>query len=141
MPERLEKYHKSEWRGLLFPFGKYGDPAPVGDDLEIVYSSILQILNTRRGERVLYPEFGCDLRSFLWEPYDTFTEREISGNILRAISLWEPRVIIDSVIIDNNSQNKNLGILVVSITLRIVNNPRQQRTIRVPISSQGVLFS
>ena len=140
MAEKLDRFHESRWRGTLFPFGKYGDPIATGDDLALVYSSILQILNTRRGERIMYPEFGSDLGAFLWEPHDPLLQREVEGNIKRALSLWEPRAIVDSVVFSPSNYEKNLGIFTVSITLRLINNPRVTQTVLVPISSQGTLF-
>jgi phage baseplate assembly protein W len=140
-PEALDRYHESRWRGTLFPMGKDGDPIATGDDLALVFSSILQILNTRRGERVMYPEFGSDLGRFLWEPHDPLLQREVAGNIQRAISLWEPRAHVEAVTFGATDLEKNQGILNVSITLRLVNNPRVTQTVLVPISSQGTLFA
>ena len=141
MPALLEQFHTGEfWRGALFPIGKRGTPVVIGEDLDEVFSSILQILNTRKGERVMFPEFGANLGPLLWEPNDEFLRQDITNSLIDALNLWEPRVIVVGVVFDDNPRLKNLGILILSIEIRVVNNPRLQQTIRVPISSQGSLF-
>jgi phage baseplate assembly protein W len=143
MPNLLARYHTGEfWRGAAFPIGKTGQhPVAIVEDIDEVFLSILQILNTRRGERVMYPEFGSDLGPILWEPHDAFLQQEIRRELTRALTLWEPRVIIEDITFDTNSFYTNLGILVMSITIRLINNPRLNQVIQVPISSQGRLFS
>ena len=142
MPVLLDVHHSREfWRGALFPIGKVGSPVVIAEDIDEVFSSILQILNTRRGERVMYPEFGSDLGPILWEPYDQFLLQQIRTELIRALSLWEPRVSVIGVAFDTNARLLNLGILVVSLELVLINNPRTSQVIKVPISSQGSLFS
>lgn len=141
MPRLLEQFHTGEfWRGALFPIGKRGTPVVIGEDLDEVFSSILQILNTRPGERVMYPEFGSTLGPLLWEPNDEFLRQDIVNELTRSLGLWEPRVIVESIVFDDNPRLKNLGILIIALEVRLVNNPRLQTRVRVPISSQGALF-
>lgn len=143
MPRLLSVYHTAEyWRGAAFPIGKVGKhPVEIVEDIDEVFLSILQILNTRRGERVMYPEFGSDLGPILWEPHDAFLEQEIRTELLRALTLWEPRVEVLSITFESTAYMKNLGILIISIMIRLINNPRLQHVIHVPLSSQGRLFS
>jgi uncharacterized protein len=141
MPQLLNKYHSAEyWRGAAFPIGQRGTPVQIVDDLDEVFLSIMQILNTRKGERVMYPEFGSNLGPLLWEPHDIFLQEEIKSELSAALKLWEPRVILMGIVFDTDSNLLNLGILVLTIELRLKNNPRQQQVIKVPISSQGSLF-
>jgi phage baseplate assembly protein W len=143
MPRLLAKFHTGEfWRGAAFPIGKVGKhPVEIVEDIDKVFLSILQILNTRRGERVMYPEFGSDLGPILWEPHDVFLQQEIRKELTRALGLWEPRVFIENITFNTNAFLRNVGILIVSLTIRLVNNPRLDHVIQVPISSQGRLFS
>ena len=141
MPNELLQYHSAEfWRGPLFPIGKVGSPVEIGEDIDEVFSSILQILNTRRGERIMYPEFGSDLGPLLWEPNDLFLQQQVSVELQRVLSIWEPRVEIINLDFDNSPNLINLGILIVSLEISLINNPRREQVIRVPISAQGSLF-
>lgn len=142
MTQLLDVYHTGEfWRGPLFPIGRVGSPVVIGEDIDEVFSSVLQILNTRRGERIMYPEFGSDLGPILWEPHDIFLQKQIEVELIRSLNIWEPRVKVLSIDFSTNDNYRNLGILVLSIQLILVNNPRLEQVINVPISSQGTLFS
>ncbi len=89
----------------------------------------------------MYPEFGSDLGPILWEPHDVFLQQQIRKELTRALAIWEPRVELVAVVFDANAYLVNLGILIIAITLRLVNNPKLHHVVHVPISSQGRLFS
>lgn len=142
MPRLLDVHHTGEfWRGAVFPIGKSVTPVEIVEDIDLVFASVLQILNTRKGERIYYPEFGSNLAPILWEPHDGFLLQIIRVELTKALSLWEPRVILSSLSFDVNDRLRDLGILQVSLTISLLNNPKQHNVINVPISSQGTLFS
>ena len=142
VPELLEQFHRGDkWRGALFPIGKVGSPVVIGEDLSEVFSSLLQILNTKKGERVMYPGFGSNLRGLLWEPHDVFFRQTLGYEIRRAINQWEPRVILLSTVYDPNPIMLDLGILIISLELRVVNNPRSSQNVLIPLSAQGTFLT
>ncbi|KRB43011.1 GPW/gp25 family protein [Terrabacter sp. Root181] len=63
----------------------------------LVRQSILVIVGTERGERLMRPSFGCGLRRFLMEANTPATRAAIARDIRSAITLWEPRVRLESV--------------------------------------------
>lgn len=65
-------------------------------NIDSIYQSIYNILNTRRGERAHLPEFGCDLEDIPFEPLDDDTAFLIFEIITEAISRWEPRVYLNT---------------------------------------------
>lgn len=58
---------------------------------------MLNILLTRPGERLMRPEFGAGIRSFIHHPNNETTRALIADAALRALRRWEPRVSIESV--------------------------------------------
>ena len=58
---------------------------------------MVNIFNTNPGERFLVPEFGSNLRRYLFEPITDMTAQKIGSEIVTAIETWEPRVTIDIV--------------------------------------------
>lgn len=86
------------FKGLAFPFVKTATaiPAPVTDD-ELVRQSILQILMTTRGERVMRPLFGCDLSSFVFDNQSDLTEEMLRIEISSAIAKYEGRASIQNI--------------------------------------------
>ena len=63
----------------------------------VVRQSILIILDTEPGERVMRPNFGCGLRRFLMEPNNPTTRAAIAREVEDALRLWERRIVVSSV--------------------------------------------
>lgn len=59
---------------------------------ESVRQSILIILRTVKGERVMRPDFGCGLRRYLMQPNNPATRAAIQREIMQSLTRWEPRV-------------------------------------------------
>ncbi|MCP3849972.1 MAG: GPW/gp25 family protein [Gammaproteobacteria bacterium] len=59
--------------------------------------SILNILLTQPGERIMRPEFGAGLQTFIHQPNSLSTRQIIASTITTAINRWEPRVILETV--------------------------------------------
>ena len=88
-------------RGLAFPV-RVDDQGRLAwsHGAEHVRESIRIILSTDRRERVMVPEFGGGLGSFLFEPNTPATHRLIQERIQRAVGRWEPRVRVESVTVN-----------------------------------------
>ena len=86
-------------QGWAFPvaFDASGGVATVRHD-EDIRQSILIILDTNPGERVMRPEFGSGLRALTFEPINTTTVSRVKHKVERALVLWEPR--IDSIVVE-----------------------------------------
>ena len=63
----------------------------------LVRQSVLIILDTEPGERVMRPDFGCGLRRFLMEPNTPATRAAIAGEIEAALRAWEQRIVVGTV--------------------------------------------
>lgn len=70
--------------GLGFPLGK--DKLTGGffsnkSGLNLIKDAVIQLLKTERGERVMLPNFGCNLRKYLFQPLDETTFENIKNEI------------------------------------------------------------
>jgi len=59
--------------------------------------AIRMILSTMPGERVMRPEFGCDIWSLAFAPLTAGTLGLMEHAVREAIERWEPRVVLDNV--------------------------------------------
>jgi phage baseplate assembly protein W len=59
-----------------------------------IRQSLLMLLTTRPGERVMRPAYGCNLRALAFEPNDDTTAGLAMHYVRQAIARWEPRVEI-----------------------------------------------
>lgn len=63
----------------------------------LVRQSILLILDTEPGERVMRPSFGAGLRRYLMAPNTPGTRARIAADVERALGQWEPRIEVREV--------------------------------------------
>ena len=87
---------------------------PLVYDIESIYQSIINILNTPIGSRMFNRDFGCDLQSINFELLDFVTVELATYTIFNAISNFEPRVrISNKSVITPDIANHKLDIYLV----------------------------
>ncbi len=82
-----------------------------------VEESIVIILSTAKGERVMRPDFGCDIHDYVFELIESTTLTFIETAVREALILWEPRIEVMQV--DVYSPRMDEGILNIEIQYRI----------------------
>lgn len=85
-------------RGISFPMrvdqsGSIATTSGAGD----IDSSILMVLTTAPGERLMRPAFGCKIWQLLFEPINANTLGLMSEAVREAVARWEPRVKIENI--------------------------------------------
>ena len=85
-------------KGWRFPpqIGPNGGIALVGGETEIE-QAILIILRTAPGQRLMRPEFGCELHELVFMPNNSDTAARIKRAVRQALGRWEPRIRVHSV--------------------------------------------
>ncbi len=90
----------------------------ISSGTERLRQSLLLILYTNLGERVMNRTFGADFRSFVFEPMDQLVLDRITFSIRKAVELWEPRVLIER--LDINLIDPKNGLMQVAVDFREV---------------------
>jgi phage baseplate assembly protein W len=62
------------------------------DEGRSVRQAILILLTTTPGERVMRPEYGCELHKLMFSPNDQTTAGLAIHFVGRALARWEPRI-------------------------------------------------
>jgi phage baseplate assembly protein W len=65
---------------------------PMVDGPDKVEQSILLILETEPGERLMRPDFGAGLRRYLMRPNTIATRTQLQNEVTTALTHWEPRI-------------------------------------------------
>ncbi len=104
--------------GWSFPPTFNQDPATVEmvSDEEDIVQSLEIILSTSPAERIMQPNFGCELSQFLFEEISQGLITGIRGTISDAILYHEPRIDVDEIEIDESEEQ---GLLLISITYTV----------------------
>ena len=62
-----------------------------------VEQAIRIILLTPKGQRVMRPEFGCQIHELLFAPNDATTTGLAAYYVEQALGMWEPRIRVQEV--------------------------------------------
>jgi phage baseplate assembly protein W len=113
-------------RGMSFP-------PRVGDDGRIAWSEgetniremIQVILRTQERERLNLPNFGAGLQRYLFEPNTVATRFQIEDRITKSLQLWEPRISLTDVTVEQDPSDAQAAI--ASIEYKLVATQMKER--------------
>lgn len=100
----MEKKHNGDIRDFI--------------DESAIMESLKNIFKTMQGERRRLPEFAVNLYELLFDPVDEITARDIGEIILGAIRTWEPRIVVEDLLVKPIHDYNRFDI---SLTFRIRN--------------------
>jgi len=89
-------------------------------NVEAVKRSLRNLLSTDKGERFFAPEFGGDIKKYLFEPADSITKENLKVSIGETIKRYEPRALVDTV---NIALSNDEQTYIIDIIFRVINNP------------------
>lgn len=84
-------------KGLRYPVSAKKSKLCTSVGEESIKESIMLILGTSRGERVMRPDFGCRLNDMLFSSNELGTATLIQTYVEEALLNWEPRIEVESV--------------------------------------------
>jgi len=100
--------------------------------IDQAYSNAKNLLLTEKGERIMQPNFGCSLRSLLFENLTTETQTLTETNITENFKFWLPYININRL---NVTTKPNEHILQIDMVISLVNNKIDTRSINVTINA------
>jgi Phage baseplate assembly protein W len=110
-----------------------GSVATVEGD-ECVRQALMMLLSTVPGERLLRPDYGCDLYRLVFAPNDQTTAGLAIHYVRQAVQRWEPRVEI--VALDAEADPYEPSILTIRLTYR-VRASLSVATLTIPLDLAG----
>jgi len=117
MVDELQSFLGTGWS---FPptFDKVGYGVRMSSDLVDIEESLRLILGTIPGERIMQPEFGCDLRRMVFERIDSNLIATLNHVIYHALLNFEPRVnFLGLEVVDRNDVD---GILKIKVDYTVI---------------------
>ncbi len=112
-------------RGWGFPpeFYDNGDDLRMVDGEQDIRESLYILLSTSLKERVMRPNYGCNLQDYLFEEADEALLKKVQTTVNDAILLHESRINLISVntFFDENTD----GLLIIDVTFSIVQTNSQ----------------
>jgi uncharacterized protein len=87
-------------------------------DEQDIQESLEILLSTHMGERLMQPEFGCNLEGYLFDALNATTQTAIKLTVTEALRRFEPRIRLESVKLD--TKQLNAGRIDIAVTYHIV---------------------
>ncbi len=112
-------------RGIRFPFSIEESSGRIRMSAyeEDIEEAIRIILMTRKKERIMRPEFGCDIHDYVFSVIDYTTLSQMETCVEQALIEWEPRISNIEVKIDRSADEGGLLLINIHYTVRSTKNP------------------
>jgi hypothetical protein len=90
-------------------------------DVDDIQSSLEILLTTRPGERVMRPDYGCNLDELLFEPLTTTFKTYIKDLVSTAILYYEPRIEVNNIELDDTGELEGRIVISIDYTVSATN--------------------
>jgi phage baseplate assembly protein W len=98
--------------------------------------SLQNLILTRKGERMMQPEFGCDVWKLLFEPLVAGNiESSIETSITSAVETWLPYLNIDEIIFDYNENDIDTNKIILDIKFSLKSNRNLGDSVQINVNN------
>lgn len=95
-------------------------------------NNLVNLILTKKGERLMQPDFGCDIWKVLFEPIDNI-ETSIENAITTAVSIWLPYLNINEIIFDYDENDIDVNTVSLDIKFSLASNPTLSESIQINV--------
>jgi phage baseplate assembly protein W len=104
--------------------------------LQQAKSNLINLILTKKGERVSQPDFGCDIWKVLFEPIiDGEIDSKVETTIIDAVSIWLPYISIDEIFLEYNPETVDRNGLNIEIKFSLSSNPNLGESVTLNVNS------
>ena len=98
-------------------------------------SNLINLILTKKGERVGQPDFGCDIWKILFEQIiDGDIDNRVEQTITDAVSIWLPYILITQIYLDYTAETIDQNGFTVEIDFCLASNPNLTSNVTVNIN-------
>lgn len=97
-------------------------------------SNLQNLILTKKGERLMQPEFGCDIWKIIFEPIiEGDIESKIESSILDAVNIWLPYLNIDTILFDYDENDIDTNKIQLEIQFSLKSNSNVGESVIIDI--------
>lgn len=110
--------------GWSFPpaFNADLNSVQMSSDEKDIEESLHILLSTRLGERIMVPDYGCNLEDLLFSPLNLTIKTFVSDLVKTAILYFEPRIDAEKIDISQGDELNGELLILVDYTIRATNS-------------------
>lgn len=109
--------------GWKFPVkADYNSKIAMSSYEEDIKEAIKIILWTKKGERVMRPDFGCGIHNLIFASINTTAISSVENSIREALLMWEPRIELIKVTVSQEQSEEGKLLIGIDYRIRVTNN-------------------
>jgi len=98
--------------------------------------NLKNLILTKKGERLMNPDFGCDVWLVLFEQMDGDTiESKIETSIVDAVDTWLPYISLTSIVFDYDDNDIDTNRISLDIQFALASNPNLTESVQININN------
>ena len=98
--------------------------------------NLINLILTRKGERLMQPQFGCDIHNLIFEQITEETIAiDVENSITTAVNIWLPYLNIDKIIFDYDDNDIDANRISIDIKFSLKSNPNMFESINININN------
>ncbi|MFN8134127.1 MAG: GPW/gp25 family protein [Bacteroidales bacterium] len=121
MSKQIKSFLGTGWGFFRRAFSNKAAEVAMLSDVEDIQSSLEILLTTRPGERVMRPDYGCNLDELLFEPLTTTFKTYIKDLVSTAILYYEPRIEVNNIELDDTGELEGRIVISIDYTVSATN--------------------
>jgi len=98
--------------------------------------NLVNLILTKKGEREMQPDFGCDIHNLIFEQIvEESIATDIENSILDAVNIWLPYINVDNIIFDYDENDIDANRITLEVKFSLKSNPSLSETLNVSINN------
>ena len=98
--------------------------------------NLINLILTKKGERLMQPNYGCDVWKALSEPLDgNVIETYIENSIIEAVSISLSYLNIDTIVFDYDENDIDNNRIALDIKFSLVSNPNLSESVQITVNN------
>ena len=128
---------KTVYLGQTLPLqrGNRGYFQSTNNPLENEKSKFINLILTKKGERVSNPNFGCDLWRLLFEQKNNDTQDLAKQYVLEAVNAFMPYLVLQEIQVTNTQTFLNDNFINLYVKYGFINNPLASDSVLLAIGT------
>ncbi|MDX1636320.1 MAG: GPW/gp25 family protein [Balneolaceae bacterium] len=106
----------------VFEKGKDTRRVDLTSDREDIEQSLEILLGTRKGERVMRPDYGCNLDEMVFESFNLSLKTYLADMVETAILYYEPRIEPLEITVDDSDIHEGRVLIEIDYVIRSTNS-------------------
>lgn len=99
--------------------------------------NLVNLILTKKGERMGQPELGCDIWRILFEPIiDGDIDSRVESTIMEAVAQWLPYIQINQIYLEYTNEDIDRNGFTVEIDFSLANNPAISDSVTINVNNQ-----